>query len=210
MADSVAITAQLNGAEYLELLAGAGEASVSLPAYVLTRCGVEAWRLEAARDHTAPPPRGRQVRLALERRSVTLRAPRRVYAELDAGATAAGISIPQYIRTRCDFEVRWTSLPNTDGARPRGGGRLGSPPAAWSERAGLLPAGIVIGHRGVVFRRPRHPSDVSPPTVSLRSRCPFRLPAGSRRGSHIDHARIGHVLGRSVRQAHRPVGPGYP
>ncbi len=114
VADSVAITAQFNGAEYLELLARAGEASLSLPAHVLTRCGIEAWRLEAARDRAAPPPRGRPVRFALERRSVTIRVPRHVYAELDAGALAAGISIPQYIRTRCGFEVRWTSLPNTE------------------------------------------------------------------------------------------------
>jgi hypothetical protein len=34
-------------------------------------------------------------------------------AHLDVGASAAGLSFPQYIRTRCGWQVRQTSLPNT-------------------------------------------------------------------------------------------------
>jgi len=34
-------------------------------------------------------------------------------AELDTGASASGLSFPQYIRTRCGWQVRQTSLANT-------------------------------------------------------------------------------------------------
>ncbi len=61
-----------------------------------------------------PPAAGRQQVMALDRLSVTITVTETERAELDVGSTAAGISIPQYIRTRCGFEVRWTSLPNTD------------------------------------------------------------------------------------------------
>lgn len=107
------ITVQFNGAEYLELSAKAGEASLSLPDYVVTRCGIEMWRVEAGRDR---PRRGgykEPVRLALERRGVMLRPTEPAYADLKVAAIAAGLSIPQYIRTRCGFPVRGTSRPHT-------------------------------------------------------------------------------------------------
>jgi hypothetical protein len=46
--------------------------------------------------------------------SVTIMVTDTERAELDAEATVAGLSIPQYVRTRCGLEVRWTSLPGTD------------------------------------------------------------------------------------------------
>jgi hypothetical protein len=114
MRETVAITIQLNGAEYLELAARAGEVGLSLPAYVLTRCGIETWRLEAGRDHTAAPARGRPVHLALERRSVTIRITEPAREQLLAEARQAGTTLAQYIRTRCGLLVRNSSLPGTD------------------------------------------------------------------------------------------------
>lgn len=75
--DDVATTVsiQLNGAEYMDLIKQAGDVNMSLPSFVLLRCGVETWREEAARTRPAPPPCGRPVRLALERRSVTVCSP---------------------------------------------------------------------------------------------------------------------------------------
>ncbi|MGC9973635.1 MAG: hypothetical protein ABSE56_23955 [Bryobacteraceae bacterium] len=33
------------------------------------------------------------------------------HSDLLAAATAAGLSVPQYVRTRCGFAVRWASQP---------------------------------------------------------------------------------------------------
>lgn len=54
-----AITIQLNGAEYMDLLHQAGNVNLSLPAFVLVRCGVQTWREEAARGRPATHPGGR-------------------------------------------------------------------------------------------------------------------------------------------------------
>jgi hypothetical protein len=107
------ITISFNGAEYMELLARAKETSTSVPAYVLIACGVDTWRLAAAHDRPALPRRGRPVRFALERRSVTVTVTEQAYAELEARASAAGTTIPQYMRTQCGFAIRNMSLPGT-------------------------------------------------------------------------------------------------
>ncbi len=109
-----AITISVNGAEYLELDARAREASLSIPAYVRIRCGFQAWIARGREMEGRAQSASRQTVTALERVSVTIMVTDPERAELDAGATAAGLSIPQYVRTRCDFEVRWTSLPRTD------------------------------------------------------------------------------------------------
>jgi hypothetical protein len=112
-----AITIAVNGAEYMDLCAAASAAGLSLPAYVMTRCGFETWRLDAARDHPAPPPRGRPVRLALERRTVTIHLTAEQYAALDARDSipnGPGLPIPQFIRTLLGFEVRFSSMPESD------------------------------------------------------------------------------------------------
>ncbi len=114
MPDKTAITIQLNGAEYLELLARAGESGMTPPAFVLVRCGAETWREDAACGRSAPPPRGRAVRLALERRSVTIRLPDQRREQLLGEARQAGTTLVQFIRTLCGFQVRNTSLPGTD------------------------------------------------------------------------------------------------
>jgi len=78
---------------------------LTLPAYVLTRCETEMWRLNAALDRSAPP-RGRRVLLALERRPVLLGLPRLAHGELKERAMTVGLPIPRYLRARCGCEVR--------------------------------------------------------------------------------------------------------
>jgi hypothetical protein len=114
MRDRTPITISFNGAEYMELLARAKEKGVSVPAYVLIACGVDTWRLAAADDRPALPPRGRPVRYALERRSVTVTVTESARANLEARATTAGTTIPQYMRTQCGFAIRNMSLPGTE------------------------------------------------------------------------------------------------
>jgi len=113
-----AITISINGAEYLELDARAIQVGLTIPAYVRTRCGFEAWiargREMQERAHTAD----RRPVLALERLTVTITVTEDEYAQLAAQTRAASLSIPQHIRTRCGFEIRWTSAPNT-GERDR-------------------------------------------------------------------------------------------
>ena len=109
-----AITIQLNGAEYMDLLKQAEDVNLSLPAFVLVRCGIQTWRLEAARGRPAAQPRGRPVRLALERRSVTIRVTEPEREQLAGEASQAGMLLTQHIRKRCGLQVRTTSLPGTD------------------------------------------------------------------------------------------------
>ena len=111
---STAITIQLNGAEYLDLLKQAGDVNLSLPAFVLVRCGVQTWREEAAHGRTVPHPRGRPVQEALERRSITIRVTDAEREQLAGEASQAGALLTQYIRTRCGLQIRTTSLPGTD------------------------------------------------------------------------------------------------
>ncbi len=114
MAETIAMTIQLNGAEYLDLLKQAGDVNLTLPAFALVQCGLQTWRLEAARDRPLPLPRGRPVRLALERRSVTIRLTERDHQQLAQEALAAGTTPAQIVRTRCGLQIRYTSLPGTD------------------------------------------------------------------------------------------------
>lgn len=108
-----AITIQFNGAEYLELMDGCATTGArSLPQYVRFRCGLPAAMVANARSPAEP--RRSPVRLALERRSITISVDEDERSELDAGARAAATTIPQYIRTRCGFLKRNTSLPGTD------------------------------------------------------------------------------------------------
>ena len=113
MPKTTAITIQFNGAEYLELDDACAKAGArSLPQYVRFRCGLAAAMVANARRPAEP--RRSPVRLALERRSVTISVEEDERVELDGGATAAATTIPQYIRTRCGFLKRNTSLPGTD------------------------------------------------------------------------------------------------
>jgi hypothetical protein len=113
----VAVTVAVNGAEYKELTSAASAVGLSVPAYVMTTCGFETWRLEAARNHPAPPPRGRPVRLALERRTITLHFAPADHAALlarNAIPNGPGLPVPQFIRTLLGFEVRFSSMPESD------------------------------------------------------------------------------------------------
>jgi hypothetical protein len=109
----IAISTPFNGAEYLELEAGcAKDGARSLPQYARLRCGLAATLVTKRGSSTES--RRIPVRLALERRTVTITVDGAEHVELDAGATVAGLSISRYIRTRCGFLVRWSSLPNTE------------------------------------------------------------------------------------------------
>jgi hypothetical protein len=109
-----AITIQLNGAEYLDLLKQAGDVNLSLPAFVLVRCGIQTWREDAAHGRRVPHPRGRPVQAALERRSITIRVTDAEREQLAGEAGQTGALLTQYIRTRCGLQIRTTSLPGTD------------------------------------------------------------------------------------------------
>jgi len=112
--DRVAVTFAINGAEELVLVDAAVKLRVSVQTYVMTRCGFDLWRLDAARERPALPPRRRPVRQGLERRSVTIWPTRAQYDDLYSRSNEPGLSVPQFIRTLCGFRVRWASLPGTE------------------------------------------------------------------------------------------------
>ena len=110
------ITLSINGAEFMELDVRSREAGLTIPAYVRTRCGLEPWIARGREMQGRALPAGRPV-LALDRMPVTITATDEEYASLAAQArlpNGPGLSIPQFVRTRCGFEVRQTSLPNTE------------------------------------------------------------------------------------------------
>ena len=112
-----AITIALNGAEYLELSAAAMAAGLSVPAYVRTRCGFPAWLARAVEMGSRQPASGRPVRLALERRTVTIHLTPEEHADLDARDSipnGPGLPLPQFIRTLLGLEVRFSSMPESD------------------------------------------------------------------------------------------------
>ena len=107
-----AVTIQFNGAEYLDLVARARQKGMSIQAYVITCCGFP------ARGRLGPPQEVRPIRLALERRSVTIHFTDEQYAGLDARhrpPAGPGGPIPQFVRSLCGFRRReGKSLPNTE------------------------------------------------------------------------------------------------
>jgi hypothetical protein len=98
-----------------ELESLAGQVGVTVPAYMRTRCGFEAWiaRGREMQDRIVAG-RHRKVERALERRSATMPVTDEEYAAVAAQARDAGLTIPQYVRTRLGFAVRYTSLPRTE------------------------------------------------------------------------------------------------
>jgi hypothetical protein len=106
------ITISINGAEYIELAKWCRDEGVTMPACVRTRCGLPAWNLRG-REMAGRSSAIRQNVMVLDRLSVTIMVTDEERAHLDVGASAAGLSFPQYIRTRCGWQVRQTSLPNT-------------------------------------------------------------------------------------------------
>jgi hypothetical protein len=108
-----AVSVPLNGAEYLELDAQASAAGLTLPAYVRTCCGLPPWIARGREMAARPRLPSRRPSQALERISVTVVLTGDEHGELQSQSRHAGTTIPQYIRTRCGFEIRNTSLPNT-------------------------------------------------------------------------------------------------
>jgi hypothetical protein len=94
---SIAVTVAVNGAEELGLAKAASDLGVTLQSLVLTRCGVQTWRLGAPARATHRSP----VRMALDRRSITVYLSPEDHATLKAHGRQAGLSLPQYMRTRC-------------------------------------------------------------------------------------------------------------
>ena len=116
------ITAALNWAEYLKLEAAAKVAGLSVPAYGRALLGLEPW---SSRRHVIQEREdGPRKRMALDRVKVTIMVTDQEWARLRAeareargllagGEEAQGLSLPQYLRARWGFRVRWTSKPNT-------------------------------------------------------------------------------------------------
>jgi hypothetical protein len=111
--DRKSVTIPLNGAEYLELDAKSFTAGLSLPAYVRTCCGMSPWIARGREMESRPRPAPRRPSHALQRMSVTVVLTGDEYAELRLRSVAAGTTVPQFIRARCGFDIRNTSLPNT-------------------------------------------------------------------------------------------------
>lgn len=111
--DRKAVSIPLNGAEYLELDAKSSAAGLSLPAYVRTCCGLAAWTSRSREMASRPRQPSRRPSQALERMAVTVVLTGEECVELRSRSREIGTTLPQYIRTRCGFEIRNTSLPNT-------------------------------------------------------------------------------------------------
>ena len=110
----VPVTAAFNGAEYYDLHAGATAAGITIPAHVRTRCGLPPW-ISRGREMTKGTPPAKQLK-ALDRVTVTIMVTDQEYAALRDQASmpnGPGITVPQYIRSRCGFRVRYASNPNT-------------------------------------------------------------------------------------------------
>jgi len=108
------ITLAVNGAEYLELEAHARDAGLTVPAYVRTRCGLEPWAFRGGEMQGRPQLARARPQTALERLAVSFSAAEDEYESLVRQARSAGLSVPQYVRTRCEFVVRWSSAPGSD------------------------------------------------------------------------------------------------
>ena len=106
----IPVTIAINGAEELGLAKAASDLGVTLQSLVLTRCGVQTWRLGAPARSTHRRP----VRMALDRRSITVYLSPEDHATLKANGRQAGLSLPQYMRTRCGYPVRHVSMPGTE------------------------------------------------------------------------------------------------
>jgi hypothetical protein len=131
------VTIPLNGAEYLDLDAKSSETGLSLPAYVRACCGLPPWIARGREMASRPRPAARRPSQALERLSVTVILTGDEYNGMLLRSREAGTTIPQYVRTRCGFQIRNTSLPNT----PE---RLQEEDDAWDRlrRLGLEPQGF--------------------------------------------------------------------
>ena len=106
----IPVTFAVNGAEELGLAKDASGLGVTIQSFVLSRCGVQTWRLGAP----ARASHRRPVRLALERRTITVYLAPEDHTALKDLSRQAGLSLPQYIRTRCGLPVRWVSMPGTE------------------------------------------------------------------------------------------------
>ena len=106
----IPVTVAVNGAEELGLAKAASDLGVTIQSFVLSRCGVQTWRLGAP----ARASHRRPVRLALERRTITVYLSPEDHTALKDQSRQAGLSLPQYIRTRCGLPVRWASMPGTE------------------------------------------------------------------------------------------------
>ena len=109
------VTVAVNGAELLRLASRAREAHVSIPAHVRMQCGLPPWISRGAERGDVAPPQP-AVRRALERHTISIQLTEPEYAALKAEASlpkGPGITVSQYVRTRCGFRVRYVSNPRT-------------------------------------------------------------------------------------------------
>ncbi|MCL4797831.1 MAG: hypothetical protein KJZ84_24920 [Bryobacteraceae bacterium] len=122
--------------------ARSAEAGLSLPAFVRTCCDLPAWISRGSEMAGRRRPAARRPKMALERLAVTVVLTEAERVMLRAQAGEARTTLPQYLRTRCGFEFRSSSLPNTierDREEDDAWGRL--------QRLGLDPQGY-FGREG--------------------------------------------------------------
>lgn len=91
-----AVTIQVNGAEWLDLNARARDASVTVPAYVRSTCGLAAWLTRGA-EMAGRASSARRPTLALERRSVL---------EPQDGEGDLGAAADEHAAARSSFDHR--------------------------------------------------------------------------------------------------------
>ena len=105
-------TVAINGAEYYDLLAGATAAGITIQAYARTQCGLPPW-ISRGREMANRTQAARRLK-ALARLNITIMVTEEEHATLHDQARAAGLSLPQYVRTRCGYSVRHSSQPGTE------------------------------------------------------------------------------------------------
>ena len=108
------ITMALNGAEYLEICKVAQEMQVTIPACVRTKCKLPPWIYRGG-EMVGRASQMQGGVMALDRMAVTIMVTETERARLLAEAGLVGLSLAQFVRTRCGWLVRQTSLPNTEG-----------------------------------------------------------------------------------------------
>ena len=104
----------VNGAEWLDVEAQARVAGRSIPQQVRALCGLAARGVVGGTVPRADTSPARWPIRALERRAITvpLTGPER--EQLVGEARQAATTLAQYMRTRCGFKPRNSSLPGTD------------------------------------------------------------------------------------------------
>ncbi len=99
-----------------------------------TRCELEPLAFRSREMPGRSESRRARPQTALERLALSISATEDEYEALTHQARSAGLSVPQYVRTRCEFPVRWSSMLGSEA-------RENEADEAWErlKRLGLMP-----------------------------------------------------------------------